>query len=274
VLALLLVTGTRLSLVLLIAPLATALSLRGSVSRRFLRLVVLVAVLVVLAVAATYILAGVTRAHQASVVERFSSIRTVIEQPGSDNSYSERASQSRSLWRAFRENPVWGTGLGYSFPWETATGEPLHGFNMDVGLAVPAKFGVVGVVIVLAMYGACFGFSRRLGRHPRGAVARGALNGYLTLLTVWFLFGSPFEDKGTSFGLLCLFALCLAALSDAERGARNAEQGEPSAERGPALGFSRGARNAEQHDAPDAGMVAAPDDSPRSAFRVPRSALE
>jgi hypothetical protein len=211
-LSMLFVTGTRLSLVLLILPVLTSISMKGSVILRIVRLLAFSVVAVIMALLLIFVVTRFFGANSTKLTDRFTSFNTLVNAPSTDKSYEERVQQSTILIDAFRSSPVWGVGPGYSFTWLDPNGFWQHRATLDSGFAVPGKFGIAGVLVLAAVAAACIAFIRALGRYPEAAVERDALLGYMILLVVWFLFGSPFEDKGTSFGLLCLFSLCLVRI--------------------------------------------------------------
>jgi hypothetical protein len=83
-------------------------------------------------------------------------------------------------------------------------------FILDTPVTFPAKFGVLGLLVLLFVVAKFFVFTRRLGRGRAPTVAYLALVGYLTVVAALGLLAPPFEDKGLSFGLILILALVLA----------------------------------------------------------------
>ncbi|MFN8556281.1 MAG: O-antigen ligase family protein [Dehalococcoidia bacterium] len=219
-----LVTGTRTGLIMLVAPVWITATMPGPLGRRLGRLAIILASGVALAAGATIGAAVFTKADTTQLTQRFTSIETFFRDPGQDNSYLERVEQTKVLLRAFRADPIWGTGPGYVHYWRRYSDVWVDGFNLDTGAAFPTKFGLVGVFVMVVIAGACVAFLRRLRRIPGTEVEGDGLASYLVILGLWFLFGPPFEDKGTSFALVCLFTLCLLRL----RGAEGEQRGVPA----------------------------------------------
>ena len=140
---------------------------------------------------------------------RLGTISSGSVNPGTDQSFQERAEETRLAWRAFRSEPLLGTGPGHVYEWTTATGRPKASFNIDTGLAFPAKFGIVGVVALAALTAAFASLLRRGGRAGGISVPQAALLGLGALTVLNLPLGMPLEDKGFSFGLILLLALSL-----------------------------------------------------------------
>lgn len=210
VLSLMLVTGTRTSLVFLVAPLAIIVVAKRSGSRRITRLVSFglgTAAAVGLLLPSLMWLVG---ADVGRSLERFASVTQVLANPMADPSFVERAAVTIMARDVFLGSPLLGGGLGHSFAWTTFAGEERDGFNIDSPLSVPAKFGIVGVFLLsMIAWHLLAEVRRQVGQH-RG-LPHAALLGYLALGGAWLLFLSPFEDKGFSFGLTLLVALALPA---------------------------------------------------------------
>ncbi len=134
-----------------------------------------------------------------------------------DPSYQERSVQTRLAWQTFISKPILGTGPGHTFEWEDSQGRPRVGFQVDTSLSVLAKFGIVGIVLLLALAIALASFLRNAARGSGITVAQAALVGYAALALLISPFAVPLEDKGFSFGLLFLLALSLPAAATPAR---------------------------------------------------------
>jgi hypothetical protein len=88
-------------------------------------------------------------------------------------------------------------------------------FSIDTALSIPAKFGIAGIAAVSIWLVGYLSVLRNLARTPQIIVIRGALIGLLVGAVLWSPLGSPFEDKGFSYGLLLLLSLGLARVSRA-----------------------------------------------------------
>jgi O-antigen ligase len=207
-LAVLFSTGTRTALALIAIPLAIALLVRRERVKRAMRLIALGPLAGVLTIAFAVAVITVTGANT-KFNERLALV-TATADSERDQSYNERVEQSRVALDAFKAHPVLGTGPGTQFAWVTQDGRQMSDFFPDTPMTFPAKFGALGLLILLFLVAMYFTFARRLGRGRPPTVAYLTLLGYLLLVAALGLLGPPFEDKGLSFGLLLILALALA----------------------------------------------------------------
>jgi O-antigen ligase len=223
--ALLLVTGTRSTFVLLFIPLAIAIGARRYFVVRSLRLAVLAPVLLVLALGTAYSVVVATGASTKILSERISILKGTGSQ-SSDASYNDRVAQFDAAWNVFKENPVFGGGPGTTFSWVANNGEKNSSFILDTSMTFPAKFGVVGLAVVAFLISCWVAFLRSLCsfKHPRTETL--ALIGLAAVAIPGALLTTPFEDKGFTLGLTLVLALALRtyrpAASPRERGDRAA----------------------------------------------------
>jgi hypothetical protein len=143
------------------------------------------------------------------LTSRIGTITSVPANPEADRSYRDRASETRVAWQTFVSKPVLGAGPGHMFEWTNFLGKHRASFAIDTAMSFPAKFGVAGVILLLALTLAFVSFLRRAVQGAGITVAQAALVGYIALAFLVLPFASPFEDKGFSFGLLFLLALSL-----------------------------------------------------------------
>ena len=235
ILGLFLLTGTRSSLLLLIGPLVMAALAGRARIRSSLRAIVshgVVAVALVLAFQLALALpallgpgrtaeepgssvgpggSGLTEILGPNVVgDRFGSLPVVLGNPASDPSFKERISQYQAAWALFVSSPIVGVGPGHSIDWVDVSGYPRTGFTADTPLVMPAKFGLLGILVLLGAVVA-YGFTVRtaLRRDPRSGITL-TLVGYGVLTMVGLPLGFPIEDKGASLALMLLLALAFA----------------------------------------------------------------
>lgn len=207
VLALLLATGTRTNLVLLFAPIGIAVGARPHLLRRSMRLAILGPV----AVAITLLLgAAVLRASDANA-EYFENRVAIFRSSGteSDGSYVERLRQGRAAWTVFESNPLLGAGPGTIFEYETVDRRTYSAFLLDTPLTFPAKYGLIGLLVLAFIVSKYWSFTRSLLRRRDPTIAYFTLVGYLSVVAASAIFYSPFEDKGFGFGLILVLALAL-----------------------------------------------------------------
>jgi O-antigen ligase len=212
VLALLLVTGTRTNLVLFVAPVAIALATRRHRATRMIRL----ALIGPIAVAITLVIGlGVLRiasANEEYLTKRISIFKSTGS--SSDASYIERRRQMHAAWEVFKENPILGSGPGTIFEWQTIDRKSAAHFLIDTPLTFPAKFGLLGLVILIFVVRQYWLFMRALIRARDATAAYLGLVGYLAIVVVSAIALSPFENKGFSFGLILLLALVLSEVHE------------------------------------------------------------
>jgi O-antigen ligase len=205
--AAMLLTGTRSVLASLASLPATIVMMQGGLKLRALRALAALAAFVFV-LSALVGVAIATEAIDVSLLEqRVALIPSVLAEPESDASYEDRTRQRDAVLRVFLDNPVFGAGPGVRFSWLSPFGVYRSTSVPDapMPLLVLAKFGLFGFVVLLVVIVAWIALLRRI---PGGA-PRLALLSYSVVALAWSTFGSPFENKGFSFGLLFLLALAL-----------------------------------------------------------------
>ena len=112
-----------------------------------------------------------------------------------DQSFSERVSQYAYAYEAFIRSPWFGRSLG----WVPDT-------SLDTPVAILARIGIVGTVLLLLFLWQCVRYVRNFERRgitsPFTAAARGVGLFILALAP----FGPPFEDRGFALTMVLLFA--------------------------------------------------------------------
>lgn len=211
--ALLIVTATRSTLVLAVAPLAIVLHGRRQRLARLTKLAVVVPLALAAIIIGARAIADVAGVNQASAASRLTTISSVWKDPSADPSYGERIAENRAALAAFATRPLAGIGLGTPITWQNQFAGTRSTFTLDSSLSLLAKFGLIGISVLLFVMSSYYRFLRLLA--PVGAtVAHAALVAYAVTVAFWMTLGSPFEDKGFSFGLLLTLAV---ALSEAVR---------------------------------------------------------
>jgi hypothetical protein len=216
VFALLIVTGTRTTLILVIVPIVVALGSRRYFGARLRRLILLGPVVLLLILAAAFSVLTFTHASTTVISQRFAILKTTGT--ASDASYRDRQAQTRAARTVFYANPILGAGPGTSFEWRVTNGDRQSNFIIDSPLDFPAKFGIIGLAAVVLLVLNYFSFIRSAFRfnHPRTETL--ALAGYAALVVAGSLLGNPLEDKGFTFGLLLLLALVFRTTGEASPG--------------------------------------------------------
>jgi O-antigen ligase len=210
-LALLIATGTRATLTLIVAPLAILVASRRQLARRSFRLALLAPVAVAMTIGFALAVVEFTHADISYLQNRLTLLRS-SGQSASDASFNDRLEQGRVAWAAFKSSPAFGVGPGYLFEW-TPQGElPQSGFVLDTPLTFPAKFGILGLAVLVFVLTRFWSFARSLVRGWGPDVPYLAVVGYLGVVMALSLFAPPFEDKGFAFGLIVLSAVALASV--------------------------------------------------------------
>jgi O-antigen ligase len=227
-----LVTGTRSSLLFLAGPLAMMAvagreRLRSSVT--WLAAHGSVAVAIVLAFQAALWLPSVavpplststpspvpgggTTAPPNIIGERIGTIGSLASNPLGDPSLRERIAQYQAAFDLVRRSPLVGMGPGHQIEWTDVSNIRRSAFTADTPLVYLVKFGLVGLIPLGLFLWAYVDLLRRL----LGGVGRTAsalvLVGYGGLALIGLPLGFPMEDKGTSFALMLILALCFGDL--------------------------------------------------------------
>jgi O-antigen ligase len=205
VFALLVVTGTRSTLILAVAPVVVAFGARRYLSARFIRLVLLAPAAVLVIAVAVFSVVQVTHASTSIISKRI----TILKDTGtsSDASYKDRQAQNRAARDVFSAHPFFGSGPGTYFSWQLTNGDQHSGFIIDSPLDFPAKFGLVGLAVILFLvleYGSFMKAAFRFD-HPRPETL--ALAAFAAVAVCDSFLMNPLEDKGCALGLVLLLAL-------------------------------------------------------------------
>lgn len=199
-----LLTGTRTGVVLL----APALGVVGASSKGRVRpSKIMAGMAVALGVIAAALLTFGSRITGAAFQEARirDALRAVTEGVSQDGSGAVRIRAYEYAEGVFRGNPLLGQGLGVFFPNPNPGGGEAS-FSLDTPWLLLAKFGLVGVVVLVGALTLvvlpCF---RPRGDRPmlEAAVASGSIVGWLAILP----FGPPTEDKGFALSIALLLML-------------------------------------------------------------------
>ena len=235
VLALFLITGTRSSLLFLVGPAAMVLfagrdRIRASLRPLASHAIVAAGAILVFQLALTVSVApapGGSQPGQPSLDpastpgsgvlgDRFGSLPELVGSPGSDASIRERVAQYRAAWGLFASSPIVGVGPGHSIDWVDVSGYPRSGYTADTPLVLPAKFGLLGVLVFVGFAVAYVSVALAALRRDRGSAVSLTLVGYGVLMIIGLPLGFFVEDKGASLALILLLALSLVELRQSE----------------------------------------------------------
>lgn len=226
ILGLFLITGTRASLLLLVGPLAMAAiagwtHIRSSLSSIAGHAVVAVAVVLAFQLAlALPVVLGLGRTpgepgSSASAApsipsvlgDRFGTLPGVVGNPPSDASFKERVAQYEAAWALLVSSPIVGVGPGHAIEWFDISGYKRTEFTADTPLVMPAKFGLLGILVFLGAAVAYGSTVRTALRRNRRSGITLTLVGYAVWTIVGLPLGFPIEDKGASLALILVLAL-------------------------------------------------------------------
>lgn len=205
-------TGTRSSVILLVAPIAIILGARRRFARRSIRFVLVIPAASLLVVLGVQSLIKFTGAHRDVFEARIHLIRHTGT--SSDQSYSDRLAQTHAAWHVFKRSPLLGVGPGYQISWEDPTGLLKSSAFVDSPVEYLVKFGLLGLWPLLLLVWAILRTLRLLRRRTgERTIAQLAILGFGGIFVSWWALGVPFDDKGFASGFLLLLALALSEAS-------------------------------------------------------------
>jgi O-antigen ligase len=132
-----------------------------------------------------------------------------------DPSVRERVAQYRAAWQLTVSSPLVGVGPGHEIEWVDVSGFPRHAFTADTPFVLPAKFGIIGTVIVGLVVAAYGLYVADLVRRHSWTPETLALFGFAVSICLGLPLGMPLEDKAFSFALVLLLAVAIANGRDA-----------------------------------------------------------
>ena len=143
--------------------------------------------------------------------DRYGTLPETIGNPTSDASIRERVAQYEAAWKLFLSSPIVGVGPGHAIEWVDVSGFARADFTADTPLILPAKFGLLGVLVFLGVAVVYAATTRRVLQRNRSSPVALTLVGY----GVWFIASVPLgflvEDKGASLALMLLLALAFGS---------------------------------------------------------------
>jgi len=153
-----------------------------------------------------------------TVLGRFDGLTQITNDREEGRSYQERVVQTSLTADQFQRSPILGVSPGYIYTWKTEFGQVKTAFNVDSPLALLAAFGLVGAVVTAITLRAIFLVCRRLEELAKQPMPElDAIRSLTITMIVYFLAGSPFEDKGLSFSFMALLALGAIRASSLDR---------------------------------------------------------
>jgi hypothetical protein len=209
VLTLMLITGTRTNLALLVGP-AAMLLVRGQGFARVLRLAGATVALALGVLTLTFLAVQSGLIDVTRLTDRLDLLLRLGSDLTADASYVERQIQGAIATSAFAGSPLVGVGLGWRYEWTASYGLSYSTFNIDTGLDLAAKFGVFGVALLAIAAAGATRFYRRLAVRLPEHVRLSTLGFAATVISVLPLM-NPFQDKGLPLAVAILAAWALAS---------------------------------------------------------------
>ncbi|MGY1769921.1 O-antigen ligase family protein [Blastococcus sp. SYSU D00813] len=215
---LLLVTGTRNSLLFLAAFLGLAGSrLKGRIP--LVKLVSMGVVAIAAAAALLPVLAGRLTTDKDFLFRRLASIGDLLSGSTDDLSYNDRTRQYDLALDTWQSSPLFGTGPGYLYDaYQYKVGADRFAFTMDTPLIIPAKLGLVGVLILVALVVALILSARRITQIGALGVTGSTGRAFFVVQVVMLPLGAAVENKTFAMViLLLLLAQAVHAVRDSKR---------------------------------------------------------
>jgi hypothetical protein len=207
-LAALLVTGTRTTLILLIAPFVMVFAIPAGFGARLTRLAV---ALPLLALAIGISLQSIVKASSGDEDILKRRVELLLDTGGGrDQSFADRITQTEVAREIFEEYPLLGAGPGIEFVWHDTFGERFVGLTVDTPISFLSKFGLLGLLWVAVTALAYWRFFRNV--RERGTLpttAQLGLVGFGSIVAAHSLLHVSLEDKGLAPALVLLVALAM-----------------------------------------------------------------
>jgi hypothetical protein len=203
----LVLTGTRTFILVPVSMIAMLIVSRKLGLRAVIGWSVVLASIVLAAKFALPAISSLLGVNPNFLASRGQALTSVLSQGlSSDSSGEGRLSSTSQAWAVFQLNPMLGQGPGYIF--EASGGGPTLG--LDTPLTFPAKFGIVGVGILLGLIVTVSLFVRSISR-VAGLEWRLAATGFGLFQLFLLTFGGAFGDKGLGLALVLLIGGMLSS---------------------------------------------------------------
>jgi hypothetical protein len=212
------ITGTRTSFVVLTAGFIVII-LSGRDMSSFQKILrgfrVFITLLITTTVGAV-ILLNITNVDKTIFLDRMKMSLVLFDQEklANDNSIYMRASQTNAAVDAIKESPLVGMGPGYVFQTNNWDGKIQYRSSLDSPLAITAKHGIVGSIILLLFLWKIYMYIRNTNKDKQYSLTTYYLLGFLGINLITMLIIPTVEDKGLSIAILLLLALSFNELKD------------------------------------------------------------
>jgi hypothetical protein len=149
--------------------------------------------------------------------EHLGSVGTILVDPGSGQSLTERIAQTRTALVAFVADPLLGSGPGSIYTWTNSSGRIVQVSGLDTPFMIAAEFGLLGIVICLGLVGVFLWFIRLMGRTTGRSPERLSMVGLATSFGLTGLLGPPMDDKGAAYALALVLTIALTVVGAGKR---------------------------------------------------------
>ena len=143
--------------------------------------------------------------------ERLGSIGTLLTDPASGQSLTERIAQSQAAFDAFAADPLLGSGPGRMYVWTDSSGRRVESYSLDTPISIAAAFGLLGILVCLALVGVFGWFIRFYDRTIRRGAEYLCVVGLAVSFGLTSLLGPPMDDKGAAYALALVLTIALPA---------------------------------------------------------------
>ncbi|MDM5340534.1 O-antigen ligase family protein [Fictibacillus enclensis] len=142
-------------------------------------------------------------------LERIKMINVIFNenQLKADNSIMMRTSQTDAAIQAIKKSPVVGVGSGYVFQSLNYDGSIQNRTSLDTPLSIPAKFGIIGTILLMYFFFRIFLYVLRENKDKKYTLVTYYIMGFLIINLINSLIIPTVEDKGLSIALIILLAL-------------------------------------------------------------------
>lgn len=209
IIASLFATGTRSILVFLAAPFFIAIIGKKDRGKRIFKAGGVGLLIILLGWIGVQFASTNTSHVTDKILARLTTINVVFDKNylNSDASFIERSNQTQVSYLEFSNHKVFGVGPGYGFDVVRLAGNHTNSFTLDSPFSFAAKFGIVGILLLLNTFIGLTSYVRK----SSFTVAMYGLIGFVGVTSVWQVLSPPFEDKGFMLGILLLLTASLRA---------------------------------------------------------------
>lgn len=139
--------------------------------------------------------------------ERLGSVGTILVNPASAQSLTERIAQTQAAFVVFAADPLLGSGPGKLYRWIDSSGVTVDSYTLDTPLMVAAEFGLLGITVCIGLVATFAWFIRRTRRTGAGGPEHLSVVGLATTFGLTGFLGPPMDDKGAAYALALVLTI-------------------------------------------------------------------